>query len=267
MGRPPIPREHGAWVILFAPLVVGLAVSDRFEAIPALLLIVAVTAAFLARFAADLVLRRRASARWLVVYGGVLALSVAPLLAVYHRGSLVILGAGVAVLFGIHAALTARPTRKRFDRTAAGELLAVAALVSTGPAAVIVERGALDSTALTLWLICAHFFAGGVLHVNMFLEAAKVRGAFTREDRARVSRPSLHYHLFFCTAFPLACTLSLGLAGTTIAALGALPAVVRAFRGIATVSNTLPPLKRIGLLESASAAWFCACLIAAFLIR
>ena len=35
LGAPPIPREHGAWVILYAPLLIGLAAAWPPPALPA----------------------------------------------------------------------------------------------------------------------------------------------------------------------------------------------------------------------------------------
>ena len=46
-GRPPLPHEHGAWMMLYAPLVTGLA-AYKVDPGPAVLLVVAATAAFLA---------------------------------------------------------------------------------------------------------------------------------------------------------------------------------------------------------------------------
>jgi len=271
IGRPPIPREHGAWVILYAPLVIGLAVAGRFEPVPTLLLALAVTGAYLARHAADLVLRRReqpGTRFWLGAFAAAFVAGGLPLIVAWHRTGLLWVGGAVGVLFSVHAGLTLRPARKRFDRTAAGELLAVAALVATGPAATIAVRGSLDSLAVSLWLLCALFFGSGVLHVNMYLDAAKMRGAFGPTERAQVSRPTLFYHIAFCVVFPLAAFVSLGGGiATFVAVAGVLPAIVRAFAGIATVSTTLPPLKRVGWQESANALWFSACLIAAFLLR
>ena len=73
IGRPPIPHEHGAWVILYAPLVLGFGASGVFAPVRWLLLIIAVTGLFLAREAAGLILRGRGKAGtglWLALYIG-----------------------------------------------------------------------------------------------------------------------------------------------------------------------------------------------------
>lgn len=269
VGRPPIPREHGAWVILYAPLVIGFGASGHVALVPAFLLALAVTGAFLSRYAADLVLRKRGDSGirfWLTVYVSAFAVGSTLLLFAYRRTDLLLIGGAVSLVFGVHAALSLQ--RKRFDRTAAGELLAVSALVMTGPAAVITARGSFDPLAVHLWLLCALFFGSGVLHVNLFLVAAKFRGEFTSADRAQVNRPSLLYHLLIVLILPFAAYSAVRAALPALILLaGCAPAIVRAFIGAATVSNTLPPLKRVGLLESAYALWFAICIIIGYGIR
>ena len=106
----PIPGEHGAWVILYAPLLAGLGMGRSFPTIPALLLILAVTGLYLARHAAALILRRRgdnSTATWLAVYltggvvGGVLLLSS------YHDFALIPIAGIAGGLFLAHSTLVA----------------------------------------------------------------------------------------------------------------------------------------------------------------
>ena len=77
LGAPPLPREHGAWVMLLAPLGAGLVAAGPVSPLPAVALVVAAIAAFLTQNAAALLLRPRAPRTlipWLGIYVGVLAL-------------------------------------------------------------------------------------------------------------------------------------------------------------------------------------------------
>src|SRR5581483_11988835 len=102
LGRPPIPHEHGAWVILYAPLFIALAATPPFALAPSLLLVLAVTGLFLAREAAG-----------------------RPLLRSYRRLALLHVGLLVVGLFALHALLLLWPARKRLDRSQWGEILGV----------------------------------------------------------------------------------------------------------------------------------------------
>ncbi|MBV9852624.1 MAG: YwiC-like family protein [Armatimonadetes bacterium] len=59
MSRPPLPREHGAWVVLYAPLVITLVAYPPADREQALLLTPAVTGLFLGRNALGLLHRAR----------------------------------------------------------------------------------------------------------------------------------------------------------------------------------------------------------------
>ncbi len=48
-GRPPVPREHGAWMMLYTPFVMAAVVSYPFSPAPMLLTAAAMTAAFFAQ--------------------------------------------------------------------------------------------------------------------------------------------------------------------------------------------------------------------------
>lgn len=272
LGRMPIPHEHGAWVILYAPLVVGFVAARALPVVPALLLVAAVTGVFLTRNAAALLLRRRAqpgSAFWLALYAALAIAAGAPLLTMRGAGALVRIGVAVALLFAIHAALTIWPARRRLDRSQWGEMLAVGALTLTGPAAYAISRGTLDRTALLVWAACALYFGSSIFFVKMLLGGVKLKakGAPTEGDRWRLGRDNLLYHGLMLAALPaLAAAVGGGVAGLLLAA-AYLPAIARGVWGWRRVGGRLPSLKRLGLLETAYSLWFLGCASAALLIR
>jgi hypothetical protein len=267
VGRPPIPHEHGAWVILYAPLVIAFAAARPFALGPALLLVLAVTGLYLARNAAGLLFRWRGkegTAFWLAVYLLLAAAGALPLLLAYGRTDLLLLGLIAAGLFGVHSALLVLPAKKRLDRSQWGEILAVGALALTAPAAWAVSTGRLDGRAWLLWAACALYFSSGIFFVKMLLGAVKVRGDFTTRDRRRVGRDNLLYHALL-TVLVLSGAAALGGVGGGFGVLAFLPALLRAFAGAARLTNALPPLKQVGLLETAYSLWFMGFLLAALL--
>jgi hypothetical protein len=268
LARPPVPHEHGAWIILYAPAATALALARPFVWVPALLVVVAITAAFLAREAAGRLMRGRrqpGTAAWLGIYLAVLAASSLPLLVVYHRTPLVWIGAMAAALFAAHSALLAWPGRRRLDRSQWGETLGVAALTLTAPAACAATSGRVGPEAYILWAACIAYFSSGVLFVKMLLAGVRTKTELTGADRWRLARQNLMFHgmlglIAACAAWRLG-----GQAGGLLA-LAYVPAIVRAVRGSAALSHRPPSLKRVGLLEGVYAAWFLGCLLTALLL-
>lgn len=244
--------------MLFVPLVIALGIADSFAAIPSLLLVVAVTGAFLAREAASLLIRRRGpegTAFWLAVYLVVFLIGALPLLVHYRRMALAQVGAAAVGLFLLHSLLLVWPSRRRLDRSQWGEILAVGALALTAPAAWVVAFGALDSRAWWVWAACTLFFSSGVFFVKMLLAAARMRGEFRAPERWRAGRDNLVYHALLLALVVGALWIPGGGAGILLA-LAYLPAILRAFRGWLRLSNVLPPLKRVGVLEVLYSLWF-----------
>lgn len=260
IGPPPLPHEHGAWVILYAPLVITLAALAPVPITPALLLFVAVTGLFLGRNALGLILRRRGNAGttfWLGVYLIVAAAGAVPLLLSPNRGNLLFIGGLAAALFGVHALLLLRPARKRLDRSQWGEVLAVGALTLTAPAAYAVVCGHLDAMAVCLWVSCALYFSSSIFFVKMLLGAVKVKGSFGWRERWQVGRDNVIYHLFLVIVV-FGVTVVQNDRGSLLTVIAYLPIIVRAFWGWIKLSNKLPPLRRVGLGETVYALWFTA---------
>src|SRR5688572_15408741 len=103
IGKPPMPREHGAWVMLYVPVIVALsAVRDSLSWLPPLLLIAAITGLFLGRNAAALLMRKRGKPGtefWLGAYAILAMAGALPLLLVYQRFALLQIGLLALLLF------------------------------------------------------------------------------------------------------------------------------------------------------------------------
>ena len=256
MRTPPIPREHGAWVMLLAPLVLGLAAAGNAPLLPSVLLASVSLSAFIAWEPAFRVLRGRprpgdrawtaallsvlAAASWALLYWGPGA------------GLLPLAAAGLAA--GVAVGALRRLGRKRLDRTVLGEVLAVSGLTLTAPAAWVVATGELDSTAWWLWAASTAFFASGVMHVKTLMRCALHKSAWTREIHRRLCGPALLYHMLLGAAVVWAATEQ-PKAGFWIAA-AYLPVVARGLYGGVRPARRMPRLVRIGALESVYAVWF-----------
>ncbi|MEO6907403.1 MAG: YwiC-like family protein, partial [Abditibacteriaceae bacterium] len=121
LGAPPIPREHGAWVILYAPFLIGLAAAWPPPVLPATLLFVAITGVYLTRHALSILLQKNArhiqeNVLWLGIYMMLTAAGGLPLLFLYNRFSLLPLAGLAAFIYLLHFAIGKMPTRNRLWR-------------------------------------------------------------------------------------------------------------------------------------------------------
>lgn len=267
---PPMPREHGAWGILLIPFATAVGVSGVFDLKVALLL-VSVLGFYVAR-TSWLKMRSSVAARGPSVVasakgdergdhtaprsppaatgarrwtGLLLATSfacVAPLVFLWHLWWLVAFGA-------VAAPLAFRKT----ERSVAMQLVAVAGLTLTAPAAWYAATGGLDRRAWLLWLLNVLYFAGGVFYVKMHVAAAIRRKPFESiAEKIRFGAVTLIYYgalaAFGVVLWPV------GLAYA--------PVVVRSVAGVWRLSPTLR-IKRLGWTEVAYSIVFATVLIVA----
>jgi len=195
MSRPPLPREHGAWVMLAWPFLSALLLRLRARWIPSdagwpdgmtLLLAAAFAyaafdslrramrqaragAAELSRWARWLPSSffRREGFRWGATYGAAaLLLAYRLFLAPEHRALcwLALVGA-VALLLNLAI------VRGRGERSLAGELFGALTLSLAMPAALVLAFGGWFSGYSGLWMVAFLFNASGILYVRMCREA------------------------------------------------------------------------------------------------
>jgi hypothetical protein len=263
IGRPPIPHEHGAWIILCAPLILGFAAAPRFSPLPSLLLLLTVTGLFLSRPLVGMLLRQRGrpeSAFWLGVYLLASATGALSLLLAYRSYALIWLGLPMGLLFLIHLGLQLKPSRRRLDRSLWGEILAVGALTLTAPAGVVAGGGALNADTWRLWALCALYFSSGIFYVKMLLAALAVKGSFGKQERRRIGREQRVYHALLPALVGVLC-IGCPLLKIALIELAIVPVMVRAYVGEARLTNRTPSFKRVGMLESLYALWFTLCIL------
>lgn len=250
---PPIPHEHGAWFMLYMPLIAVL-VGMQANWVQALVLVLTVTGGYLAQHVAVLMLRGRADSGdrwWLVVYGGFLGLGSLVLL---HLGSLLLLWLALPIvrLMSWHL-VRSRFARKRIDRSLHGEMLAISGLALTAPAAYVVVVGELTLLAVGIWFLFVTFFLSSVFYVKMRIEAVRIKEGIQWRDRLLLGRSILIYHSLVGVGLVVFMSISdLGL----FLLIAFAPVFVRALWGVIRLSNRLPKLVFVGLVESGYTVWF-----------
>ncbi len=239
-----LPREHGAWAMLYVPFIVGTLVAGKISP-GALLLALSITSVFIAREsllawwrARDRMQKQGGSLKYLLIYLGLASLFGAPLIFIYHLLWLVPLGLATLILL----AFNARQAVRREDRTISGEMLAITGLTLTAPAAYYASKGGWDGKALWLWALCALYFASSVFYVKL-----RVYSLNQRKEQLRLKswRRCAFYHGFLAVALGLLAFMgSLNL--FILAAFS--PVLVRSFWQLVRPANQIN-LRRIGVLE------------------
>ena len=205
-----VPQDHGSWVFILSPLLIGLFAGKSFS--PASLsLVAAAMAAFLIRQPVTMAVKAYSSRRprtdlpaarfWMIFYGVIILLALAELVT---RGYLYILYLAVpgVPVFAWHLWLVSR----REERRQAGvEILATGVLSLASPAAFWVGLGYYDPQGWWLWLLAWLQSAASIVYAYMRLEQRTWKSIPDRADRFQAGRRSMAY-----TSFNLLLTLGLG---------------------------------------------------------
>jgi hypothetical protein len=203
-----LPNEHGAWVFLFSPLLIGLFAGGRWTAATAPL-IVAALAAFLIRQPMTIAVKaysgRRArdelpAARfWILVYG-VIGLLMAAALVTQGFGYLLILALPGLPVFAWHLVLVSR----RAERKQMGvEVVACGALALAAPAGLWVGQGHADPQGWWLWALCWFQSAASIVHAYMRLEQRQLTALPDTKSALRLASRALLYTTFNLVAVSL----------------------------------------------------------------
>ena len=256
LGRPPVPREHGTWFMFYVPMIAVLIGTDAaWDRVGVLAL--TVTAGFCGQFAARLAVRGRGGqgvGLWLGIYATVFLLGCAVMILGYGLTDLLWIGAPALGVLGWQI-FRSRQTRKRVDRTLSGEFLAVAALTLTAPAAWIMGMGDLSRQAVGLWGAYVLFFGSSVFYVKMRITAVQVKAGIQFLDRVRLGWTLVLYHGFVLVNLVVFHRLTNDGMSTALL-IGFLPVMLRALLGWIRLSNRMPNLTRVGLIESVYTLWF-----------
>ncbi len=289
-----MPEEHGAWGILLVPFFCSAAVAGRWN-IPLVLAGMCTLSLFLLRGS----LYRRAPgmgrsetsaslAHWrpLLTPSHLLLAAVGCatggiLLFVYGRFQLVWLGAAAAGLFWLQSWLIGTHQQRQAEkRSLFAELVGVALLTLTAPAAWIASRGSLlnhermtgwGSTVglgVEVWLLNLLFFLGGILYVKYRVRGVLAHRRFgSVRERLAFAWPVFLYHAL------LAAFLAGWVVFDTRYGAGHSPTLHSALLGLAFVPGILRvcrllfeigekfPIRRLGWTEIAHSVVFGSLLI------
>jgi len=239
-----LPKEHGAWAMVYVPFVIGALVAGSFSLRVALAGL-SVTFLFIARESWLSWWRARSRGqtgreprRMMLVYLGVAATAAAPLVIFYKLFWLV----GFGLLTLALLALNAQQALRREDRTIIGETMAILGMTLTAPTAYYAASGAWDLTALWLWAMCALYFTSSVFYVKLRVHSLNRR---RREAKVTSWWMCALYHSFLLGALIVfAITGSLNM----LALVAFAPAFARSFWQLAKPARDLN-LRLIGVME------------------
>jgi hypothetical protein len=265
IGRPIVPKEHGAWAVIYGAFLAGVGVAGKVT-LPVILFLTGITAATFANGPFTILVRstpvqvpvdrEQQALAWLLLYGGAAALAFGPLLIGFQMTFLLPFGMGAVFFLLLRAFLV----RERDDRSLPGELVGTAGLTMVGPAAHAVAVGAVRPVGAVLWLLLFLFFASGVFYVRMRIRAmvAHRRGGPAPSNCAVWS--CVGYHVVLFVVIPSLVMVNL-IPWPVLLAFA--PALWRAAAGLRREDARLD-LRRLGWSEVAVATAFVFLLIAAF---
>lgn len=196
-----LPQDHGSWVFLLSPLLVGIFAGREFKPESALL-IVAALAAFLIRQPITTAIKAYSGRRlksdlpaarfWMIIYGIVIALSTFGLAA---RGFSFIFFLAVPAIpvFAWHLYLVS----KRAERKQAGvEILATGILALTAPAAFWIGQGGYKPQGWVLWILLWLQSAASIVYAYLRLGQRELETVPVFSKRLHMGRRALLYTTF-----------------------------------------------------------------------
>jgi hypothetical protein len=214
-----LPQDHGSWVFILSPLLIGLLAGEKI--VPASInLIVAAMGAFLLRQPVSIAVKAYSGRRsradlpaarfWMLVYGGIILLALAGLVVEGFLSILYLAIPGIPV-FAWHLYLVSKRTERR---QAGVEILATGALSLAAPAAYWIGQDGYDSLGWALWLLTWLQSAASIVYAYLRLEQRTMpvskeptRGG-ERNELWQMGRRAFQY-----TSFNLALTLIMGWSG------------------------------------------------------
>ena len=205
-----IPQDHGSWVFILSPLLIGIFAGNTFN-YATFNLIVAAMAAFMLRQPVTVLIKiltgRRATedlsaARfWISTYSSISLLSTTALV-LEGFGFILYLAIPGLLIFGWHLWLVSR----REERKQAGlEIIATGVLSLAAPAAYWIGIGQYDPTGWWLWIVVWMQTAASIVYAYLRLEQRSWKSIPTRGNLWRLGFRAAAY-----ASFNLVSSLTLG---------------------------------------------------------
>jgi hypothetical protein len=239
-----LPKEHGAWAMLYVPFVLGTIVAGKIS-LAWFCLLLAVSAFFISRESMLFWWRARCrqrdtqgAERLTLIYSMIAVVFGAPLFFYYQYFALVPLAVlGVALLI-----LNGKQAINLEERSLINEILAICGLTLTAPAAFYVAGGEWTATAWWLWALCAVYFSSSVFYIKFRVVNLNPN---KKAAQRRQWQHCAFYHSFLLIALVIA-ALTKSLELSVLIAFA--PAMGRTFWSLVKPAQPLS-LTRIGILE------------------
>lgn len=211
-----LPQDHGSWVFILSPLLIGLFAGGEFNH-ASLSLVIAAMAVFLLRQPMTAIIKAYSGRRprsdlpaarlWVLVYGIIALLALANLFYL-GQGYIAYLAAPGAPVFAWHLWLVS----KRAERRQAGiEVIATGVLSLAAPAAYWVGRGGYDPQGWWLWALTWAQSAASIVYAYLRLaQRETLPRAGQAKSQARSEKWRLGRRAFLYTTFNFGATLLLG---------------------------------------------------------
>ena len=257
IGRPIVPKEHGAWAVLYGAFLAGVGVAGRVT-VPVMLLLGGVTLLAFVNGALVLAFRsarnrlpaeeRRRVWAWLFIYVAGALMCLVLLVTWYRMVFLLAFALAAACLVALRGFFVWEGDL----RSLPGELIGAAGLALVGPSAHAVALQDAQPMGAVLWLLLFLFFASGVFYVRMRIRVmiAERKGATSVSRRARWA--CLVYHLLLLVVVP---ALAVGNLIPWAALLAYGPALWRATAGLRR-GDAILNVRRLGWSEVGLTAAF-----------
>jgi hypothetical protein len=207
-----LPQDHGSWVFIFSPLLVGLFAGGQFS-LTSVYLVIAAIAAFLLRQPVTMAVKVFSGRRpksdlpavrfWIGVYGVIILLALIGLILA-GAGYILFLAVPGAPVFAWHLWLVSKREERRQINV---EIIATGVLALAAPAAYWVGIGHYDPTGWWLWVLTWLQNAASIVYAYLRLEQREWKQAPPRSMLWKAGLRAFAY-----TSFNLLLTLVLGLA-------------------------------------------------------
>lgn len=209
-----LPQDHGSWVFLFSPLLIGLFAGGRFT-FASLSLVIAAIAAFLVRQPLTIAVKAYSGRRpksdvpaarfWIVLYGLILIVALVGLVRAGFA-YLVLLAIPGAPVFAWHLWLVSRREERRQVNV---EILATGVLSLAAPAAYWVGLGRYDPAGWWLWILVWFQTAASIVYAYLRLEQREQAEGLKRDELWRKGGRAFAYTTFNLIAVVVLGSLSI----------------------------------------------------------
>jgi len=209
-----LPQDHGSWVFIFSPLLIGIFAGGNFT-LATFNLILAAMSAFMIRQPMTVIVKAYSGRRpksdllparfWLLIYGIIAALALLGLILQGYGFLLTLAVPGFAV-FAWHLWLVSQ----RAERKQAGiEIIATGVLALAAPAAYWIGIGRYDATGWWLFLWAWLQSAASIVYAYLRLDQRDLKpDQLTAKSRSEIWK--MGRRAFLYTSFNLFASLILG---------------------------------------------------------